>query len=171
MANHRRLFDVVLLAFRPARWSIFGFRFVPFVLFAAGVWAVVYGGVYHRITVTERHPETQHEEQETITQPDMPPMSPSGPPGMPSFSQTDPFGQPTDSSGPPPEMFKPPVKTIQVIKTTTVPAWDSMSEEREVTVNRAVTVAGIIRGPQGEVLRVMAAVGAGTAEGPGFCPS
>ena len=63
------------------------------------------------------------------------------------------------------------VKTIQVIKTTTIPAWDSLSEEREVTVNRAVTVAGIVRGPLGEVLRVMAADGANAGEGPGFCPS
>ena len=171
MSNHRRLLDVALLAFRPARWSIFGFRIVPFVLLAVGIWAVVYGAVYHRITVTERHPATQHEEHETITEPVVPSMLPGGQPGMPAFSQTDPFGQPTDSAGPPPEMFKPPVKTIQVIKTTTIPAWDSLSEEREVTVNRAVTVAGIIRGPQGEVLRIIAADGGSAAEGDGFCPS
>ena len=72
MPNHRRLLDALLLAFRPARWSIFGFRFVPLLLFAAGVWAVVYGGFYHRIPVTETH-----EEQITIAVPVEPPMPPT----------------------------------------------------------------------------------------------
>ena len=105
MPNHRRLLDALLLVFRPARWSIFGFRFVPLLLFAAGVWAVVYGGFYHRIPVTETH-----EEQISIAVPverPMPPMPPDGPPGMAarSFGQTDAFGQPAGSSGPPPEAF------------------------------------------------------------------
>ncbi len=158
MPNDRRLIDVFLLVFRPARWSVFGVRFVPLLLLAAGIWAVVYGGFYHRITVSERHPETVQEEPFTITVPDVQAMSRGGPPGMPSFSQTDPFGQPTDASGPPPDpsgpppaMFKPPVKVIQAVKTTTIPEWISTSEELELAVNRAVTVEGLIPGPEGEI--------------------
>ena len=39
--------------FRPAQWSIFGFRFVPLLIFAAGTWAALYGALRHRIAVTE----------------------------------------------------------------------------------------------------------------------
>ena len=111
MSNSRRLLDALLLAFRPARWSVFGFRFVPLLLFAAGVWAVVYGGFYHRIPVTETH-----EEQITIAVPAERPMPPGGPPEMP-LSTSDACGQPTDGSTPPPEAFGPPVKFIQAMKT------------------------------------------------------
>jgi hypothetical protein len=142
--NHRRLLDALLLLFRPARWSVFGFRFMPLLLFAAGAWAVVYGGFYHRIPVTETH-----EEQISIAVPvePLPPMPPGAPPGMFPF--------------PPPEAFGPPVKFIQAVKTT-----KSTIEERELAVNRAVAVAGIVRGQEGEILRV-----SGAAEGPAFCPS
>ena len=159
MPNRRRLLDVLLPAFRPARWSIFGVRFVPLVLFAVGVWAVVYGGFYHRIPVTETH-----EEQITIEEP----VVGWRPPGMPPFSpaegfgqSTDAFGQPTDPSAPPPAAFVPPVKFVQAVQTI-----KTTSEESELAVNRAVTVAGIVRGPEGEIARVSSA-----AEGPGFCPS
>ena len=164
MPNHRRLFEALLRAPRPARWSISGFRFVPLLLLAGGVWAVIYGGFYHRIPVSETH-----EEQFTIEEPvpgwkppPMPPNGPAdGPPGMPSFSPTDAFGQPTEASGPPPEAFIPPVKSVQMVRNV-----KTTSEEWELAVNRAVTVAGMVRGPQGEIVRV-----SGAAEGPGFCPS
>jgi len=150
MSNHRRLLDALLLAFRPARWSIVGFRFVPLVLLAAGVWAAVYGGFYHRIPVSETH-----EEEVSIAVP----VQPSMPPGMAPFSPTDAFGQPQAPGLP--EAFVPPVRFIQAIKTTT-----SISAELELVVNRAVTVAGMVRGKDGEIVRV-----AGAAEGPAFCPS
>ena len=159
MPSHRHLLEALLLAFRPARWSIFGFRFVRLLLLAGGVWAVVYGGFYHRIAVTETH-----EEQFTIIDPSPPPPAP---PGMAPFSPSDAFGQPTDAFGQPtdasgqPDAFSPPVKYIQLVKIN-----KTTSAEREVTVNRAVTVAGIIRDPQGEIVRVGDA-----AEGPDFCPS
>ncbi len=157
--NHRRLLDALLLAFRPARWSIFGFRFVPLMLFAAGIWAVVYGGFYHRIPVSETH-----DEQFTIEEPvpgwKPPPMPPDRAGEMPSFSATDAFGQSTDAPGPPPEAFVPPVKLVQLVKTV-----KTTSAEWEVAVNRAVTVAGMIR-EHGEIVRVP-----GAMEGPGFCPS
>lgn len=161
MPSHRHLLDVLLLALRPARWAIFGVRFVPLLLLAAGVWAVVYGSVYHRLPVTE-----SHEEQFTIEEPvpgwKPPPMSPDGPMGMPSFSATDAFGQPTEAAAPPPpEAFVPPVKIIQAVRTV-----KTTSAERELEVNRAVTVAGMARSPEGEIVRVASAAG-----GPGFCPS
>ena len=145
MSNHRRLLDAFLLAFRPARWSVFGFRFVPLLLLAAGVGAVVYGGFYHRIAVTETH-EEQISVAVPVEQPMPPPMPPDAPPGMSPF---------------PPEAFAPPVKFIQAMKTTR-----TTSEEWELAVNRAVTVAGMIRDPEGEILRV-----SGATEGPGFCPT
>jgi hypothetical protein len=165
MSNHRRLLDAVLLAFHPARWSVFGLRFVPLMLLAAGGWAVIYGGFYRHITVSDNHPETQHEEPFTITTQPMPPPGfpggppeglPSGPPGMVPF---------------PPEAFSPPLKTIQAVKTTIIPAWTSTSEESELTVNRAVEVAGMVLGPQGEILRVSSEAAVNGAEGPAFCPS
>ena len=167
MSNHRRLLDALWLALRPARWSILGFRFVPLLLFAAGAGAVVYGGFYHRIPVSETH-EEQFTKAVPVERP-MPPM----PQGMGAFSTTDAFGQPTDAPGaahsafgPPPgalgpEAFEPPVKFIQLTRSVT-----TTSEEWEMTVNRAVTVAGIMRDPQGEIVRV-----GGAADGPAFCPS
>ena len=156
MSNHRRMLDALWLALQPARWSIFGFRFVPLVLLAAGVWAVVYGGFYHHIPVSETH-----EEQVTIVVP----TQPSTPPGMTPFSPSDAFGQPGAPGQPgafgPPEVFTPPVKFVQLIKTT-----KSTSEELELAVNRAVTVSGMIRGQDGEIFRV-----GGAAAGPAFCPS
>ena len=53
------------------------------------------------------------------------------------------------------------MKFIQAVKTT-----KTTVEEWELAVNRAVTVAGIIRDPQGEIVRV-----SGAADGPAFCPS
>ncbi len=164
MSNHRRLLDAVLLAFHPARWSVFGLRFVPLMLLAAGGWAVIYGGFYHHITVSENHPETQHEEPFTITQPMPPPGFPGGPPeGLPSG--------PPGMVPFPPEAFSPPLKTIQAVKTTIIPAWTSTSEESELTVNRAVEVAGMVLGPQGEILRVSSEAAVNGTEGPAFCPS
>ncbi|MGO9110248.1 MAG: hypothetical protein ACLP9L_13570 [Thermoguttaceae bacterium] len=146
MSNNHRLLDALLLVFRPARWSICGFRFVPLLLLAAGTWAVVYGGFYHRIPVSETH-----EEQISIAVPVERPMPPPMPPGAPP-----------DAVGfPPPEAFAPPVKFIQAVKTT-----KTTSAEWELAVNRAVTVAGMIRDQQGEIVRV-----SGAAEGPAFCPS
>jgi hypothetical protein len=144
MPKHRRLLGALLLLFRPARWSVFGFRFVPLLLLAAGACAVVYGGFYHRIPVTETR-----EEQISIAVPveRLPPaMPPGAPPGMFPF---------------PPEAFGPPVKFIQAVKTT-----KSTIDQRELAVNRAVTVAGVVRGQEGEILRVSSA-----AAGPAFCPS
>jgi hypothetical protein len=105
---------------------------------------VVYGGFYHRIPVTETR-----EEQISIAVPveRLPPaMPPGAPPGMFPF---------------PPEAFGPPVKFIQAVKTT-----KSTIDQRELAVNRAVTVAGVVRGQEGEILRVSSA-----AAGPAFCPS
>jgi hypothetical protein len=145
MSNHRRLLDAFLLVFRPGGWSICGFRFVPLLLFAAGVCAVDYGGFYHRIPVSE-----MHEEQITIAVPVQRPMLPPPPPGMPpgmgSFA---------------PDAFGPPVKFVQAVKTT-----KSTIGEWELAVNRAVTVAGIVRDRQGEIMRV-----SGATEGPAFCPT
>ena len=145
MPNHRRLLHAFLLALRPARWSIFGFRVAPLLLFAAGVCAADYGGFYHRIAVTETH-----EEQITVAVPVQRPLLPPPPPGMP----------PGMGSAAPDE-FGPPVKFVQAVKTT-----KSTIGERESAVNRAVTVAGIVRGPQDEIIRV-----SGAAEGPAFCPT
>ena len=157
MPNHRRLLDVLLLALRPARWSILGFRFVPLVLLAAGAGAVVYGGFYHRIPVSETH-------EEQVMLPVERPM----PPPMAAFSPTDAFGQPTGAFGmapgafgPPPEAFAPPVKLVPAVKTTKI-----TTDEWELAVNRAVTVAGIFRDLQGEIVRA-----SGGAGGPAFCPS
>ncbi len=144
--NHRRLLDALWLVFRPARWSIFGFRFAPLLLLAGGVWAVVYGGFYHRIPVAETY-EEQISIAVPVERPMPPPMPPDAPPGMEPF--------------PPPEMFGPPVKFIQAVKTT-----KSTVEEWELAVNRAVTFAGIVRDQQGEIIRV-----SGAAEGPAFCPT
>ncbi len=162
MSNHRRLLDALLLVLRPARWSIVGFRFVPLLLFAAGVWAVVYGGFYHRIPVSETHEEQFSEPDPTWTPPLMPPGMPAG---QPAFLGTDAFGQPTGEPSPPPAAMPPPeaflprmIQKVRRVKTT--------SEEWELVVNRAVTVAGIIRDPQGEIVRVSDAAG-----GPAFCPS
>jgi hypothetical protein len=146
MSNHHRLLDAMLLVFRPARWSISGFRFVPLLLFAAGAWAVVYGSFYHHIPVTETH-----EEQISIAVPVERPMPPPMPPG----------GLPDAVPFPPPEAFTPPVKFVQAVKTT-----KSTSDEWEFAVNRAVTVAGMTRDPQDGVVRVSGAGG-----GPDFCPS
>ena len=161
MPNHRRLLDALLLAFRPARWSICGFRFVPLVLFAAGVWAVVYGGFYHRIPVSETH-----EEQIIIEEPVEPKMPPSMPPGWRPFrrpmrSARQPMRSASPQPSGPPEAFTPPVKFVPAVKTV-----KTTSEERELVVNRAVTVAGMIRNQQGEIVRV-----SGAADGPAFCPS
>jgi hypothetical protein len=146
MSKPLRLIDAFLLSLRPARWSVFGFRFAPLLLFAAGTCAVVYGGFYHRIPVTETH-----EEQITIAEPVERPMSPMPPPGAP----------PGMFPFPPPEAFGPPVKFKQAVKTT-----KSTIEDRELAVNRAVTVAGLVLGPEGGILRV-----SGAAAGPAFCPS
>jgi hypothetical protein len=62
---------------------------------------------------------------------------------------------------PPPESLEPPVKYIQAVKTT-----KSTIDQREPAINRAVTVAGVVRSELGEILRT-----SGAAEGPGFCPS
>ncbi len=148
MSTHRRLLDALLLAFRPARWSIFGFRFVPLLLLAAGAWAVVYGGFYHRIPVTETHDEPFTIKMRVPPpMPPMPAMRPGGPPGMPPF--------------PPPEAFVPEVRDVPAVKTVT-----TTSDEWELAVNRAVTFAGIKLDPQGQIVRVSSAV-----EGPAFCPS
>ena len=52
-----------------------------------------------------------------------------------------------DEAGPP-EAFKLPFKLVQLEKTVT-----TLSQESELAVNRAVTVAGMIRDPQGEIVR------------------
>jgi hypothetical protein len=158
MSNRRRLLDALLSAFRPARWSICRFRFVPLLLLAAGVWAVVYGGFYHRIPVSETHVE--HFTRTVRALPPMPPpmrpgglpgmsfgMPPGGPPGTPPFSPSNPF-----------TMQEKVLQLEKTVKTTT--------DERELAVNRAVTIAGIKLDPQGKIVRVPDA-----ADGPAFCPS
>ncbi len=134
-----RLLDTVLLPFRPARWSVDGYRFVPLLLLAAGVWAVVQGSRWHRIPVSQTHEETI-----SIAVPVERPF----PPPMPAFSGTDPFGQPTDGSQPPldpsagppvalgtPEALGPPIKFIQATKSVT-----TTTDEGELSVNRAVSI-------------------------------
>ena len=56
--------------FRPAQWSIFGFRFVPLAIFAAGCWAAFYGAWRHRIPVTETH-EKEESVPVSVQMPDM----------------------------------------------------------------------------------------------------
>jgi len=145
MPNFRRLRNAILLAFQPARWSVFGFRFVPLLLLAAGGWAVVYGGFYHRLTVSETH-EEQFSEPQPISPPMLSPMPPGAPPGMVAF---------------PPEAIGPPVKFVEMVRTIT-----TTSEERELAVNWAVTIGGMIRSQEGEIVRV-----AGATDGPAFCPT
>jgi len=146
MSNRRHLLDWLLLPLRPGRWSVFGFRFAWLPVLAAGIVAVVYGSVYHRIPVSETHSE-----QISVAVPDpnpMPsPIMPGGPPGMMPFQ--------------PPMDFGPRMKMVQATKTI-----KSTGYESELAVNRAVTVSGIVRNPQGELLRA-----AGANGGPGFCPS
>ena len=176
MPNNHQLADAIPPAFRRPRWPVLVRRLVPLVLLAAGTGAVVYGGFYHRIAVTETHEEHK-------SRPDprwVPPMPPgmAGPPGMGGPLPGMP-GPPFDMSGPPPNMpgqpgeasrvppdalapppqFKPPM--IELIETTT-----TTTPEPELEVNLAVTVAGIVRDPQGQIVRV-----SGAAAGPGFCPS
>jgi hypothetical protein len=110
---------------------------------------MVYGGFLHRIPVTETH-EEQISIAVPVEQTMPPPMPPGGAPDAP------PGMFPT-----PPEAFGPPMKFIEAVKTT-----KSTTREWELAVNRAVTVAGMIRGQQGEILRV-----GGDRAGPGFCPS
>jgi hypothetical protein len=156
MSNPRRLLDSLLLPFRPARWAIFGYRFAWILPLAGGICAVVYGSAYHRIPVSETHTE-----QIMIAVPDPqqpPPMMPEGMPGGPPGMQG---GPPGNAPFQPPADFGPRMKMVQATKTV-----KSTSDEWELAVNRAVTVSGIVRNPQGELLRVAEANG-----GPGFCPS
>jgi hypothetical protein len=145
MQNHRAILDWLLLPLRPGRWAIFGFRFAWLPLLAAGVVAVVYGSAYHCIPVSETHTE-----QISIPDPNWKPpmMSDTLPGGLPGL----PFQPPANFT---------PVKMLQLTKTV-----KTTSDEWELAVNRAVTVAGIVRNEHGELFRA-----AGANGGPGFCPS
>ena len=108
---------------------------------------MVYGGFYHRIPVSRDARGADLHRGARRAADAATPMPPDAPPGMEPF--------------PPPEMFAPPMKFVQAVKTT-----KSTVEESELAVNRAVTFAGIIRDQQGEIIRV-----SGAAEGPAFCPT
>ena len=68
--------------FRPAQWSIFGFRFVPLLVFAAGCWAAFYGVMRHRIPVTETR-EEEHSVPVSVQMPDLSAFVPGLPPPPP----------------------------------------------------------------------------------------
>lgn len=137
------------LATRPARWSIFGFRFVPLLLFAAGTCAILYGGFFHRMPITETH-----DEEFTVAEP----IEPDMPPGMGMDSPMFPGMDPNMDPGMPEE---PPVKFVTKIKTV-----ETVSNELEWDVNILMTYDGIVRNDRGELFRPAA-----STEGPGFCPT
>ncbi len=109
--------------FRPAQWSIFEFRFVPLLVFAAGCWAAFYGVMRHRIPVTETR-EEEHSVPVSVQMPDLSAFVP----GLP----------------PPPPVVKY-VKRIETIKTVT--------GETEMAVNRDVSFGRLTRTGGGEIAR------------------
>jgi hypothetical protein len=111
-------------------------------MFAAGTCAVVYGGFYHRLPITE-----VHEEEVSVPVPVEPQMFPPSP-----------FGPPQD--------FKPPVKYVKQIKTS-----KTTTNESELAVNRAMTIGGLSRTADGELLRAAVAALGGGEKGPALCPT
>ncbi len=131
---------------RPARWSIFGFRFVPLLLFGVGTCAILYGGFFHRLPVTETR-----EEEFTVAEPQMPPdMGPDMPFGIPSMNP----GMPLDD-------FQPPVRFVTKIKTV-----ETTADELEWNLNVLMTFGGIALNEKGELVRL-----ATSTEGPAMCPT
>jgi hypothetical protein len=148
--NRKAMPSPRVLRFRPARWSIFGYRVIALMLIAAGTWAMVYGGFVHRIPIIETHEEEVSEAEPVVP----PPMNldPSGTPGM---------MPPGDIPFPPPEDSGPGVKFVTRIKTT-----QTTTDMSEPGVNRLVAIGGLTRNSEGEILRVVVA-----ASGPAFCPT
>ena len=141
------------LSMRPSRWSVFGFRFIPLLLFAVGTCAILYGGFFHRLPVTETH-----DEEITVAEPIAPEMPPGMLPGMPpGMGPNEPFGPPSV----PGEEEPPPVKFVTKIKTV-----ETTANELEWNVNELMTVGGIALNQQGGLVRL-----ASGNEGPAFCPT
>jgi hypothetical protein len=147
---------------RPSQWSIFGFRFVPLLLFAAGTCGIIYGAFYHRIPVTETHAEedtTPEPPPPQVTQnpwdamsPDMPPeMGLDKPPGWPPFQTPPDFSPPKNAE-----------KRIRKVKTTT--------NELEIAVNLAVSEGALERTKTNEIARISNSVDNGDVKkGPARC--
>ena len=146
------------LSMRPARWSILGFRFVPLLLFGVGTCAILYGGFFHRLPVTETI-----EEEFTVVEPVEPEISMGMPPGM---DPNMPFGPPGMGPGMfpggiPPEDFQPQVRFVTRIKTI-----ETTTNELEWDLNVLMTFGGIALNEKGELVRL-----ATSTEGPAFCPT
>ncbi len=149
------------LSMRPARWSIFGFRFVPLLLFGVGTCAILYGGFFHRLPVTETI-----EEEFTVAEPIEPEMPMGMPPGM---GPNMPFGLPGMAPGMPPggmpgippEDSQPLVRFVTKIKTV-----ETTANELEWNLNVLMTFGGIALNEKGELVRL-----AVSTEGPAFCPT
>ncbi len=117
--------------FRPAQWSILGFRFVPLLIFAAGTWAALYGALRHRIPVTTTA-------EETFSVPVV------APPDLSSL-------MPGALAPPPPEVtFEKRTRTVKTV-----------SHESEMAVNLDVTVEALARGEDGVIVRTAATAGPG----------
>ncbi|MBN2578789.1 MAG: hypothetical protein JXB10_07340 [Pirellulales bacterium] len=148
---------------RPGQWTVFGYRFVPLLLFAAGICGIIYGALYHLIPVVEKRVEKYTVEVIDDQQPPPPPPD-WGPPG---------FG-PGWESGAPPIPPPPKMKTEDRERQKEI-----LTQESELTVNRAVTVDGIQRSPTGQLVwanqaAVASATGSGGEggkKGPAACPT
>lgn len=144
------------LSVRPAQWSIFGFRFVPLLLFGVGTCAILYGGFFHRLPVTETR-----EEEFTVAEPVEPEMPMGMPPGMESYV---PYGAPplpSDDMPPEDEDMEPPVKFVTKIRTI-----ETTADELEWDLNVLMTFGGIERNEQGNLVRLTI-----NTEGPALCPT
>ena len=144
------------LATRPARWSIFGFRFVPLLLFG-GRGRVRFSTVDSSIACPSKQ---TRDEEITVAEP----IEPEMPPGMgaPMFPGMDPNMPPGMDPGMDPGMpEEPPVRGVTKIKTV-----ETVSNELEWDVNILMTFDGIVRNDRGELFRPAA-----DPAGPAFCPT
>jgi hypothetical protein len=154
--------SVLSLWHRPGHWTIFGYRFVPLLLFAVGTCGVIYGAMYHGIPVIETKVEKY-----TVQVPDksappaIPPEMPVfGPPGMPpGFGTDDPY-------------LPPPPKMKDEVRTREVP---SPAEKSELEFNDKVTVDGVQWTKDGQLAWTGTGDGGGSggggSKGPAACPT
>ena len=140
--------------FQPSQWSVFGFRFVPLLLFAVGTCGADLWRVFHRIPVTETR-----EEEVLAAVPVKPPVPPGVGPGecrQALVGRAGPVFPPAWDAGPPVKF----ITQIKTVKTTT--------DELEAAVNRAVTSAA---SPGPTPARLEPIRGGGGKGGPSFCPT